>query len=59
MRRFILPDLTVIVLEADAVQDDRPTVVQRIAGHQGFGQLVQSVAVDPQTISDYPSSLNR
>ncbi len=44
--RFIFPDRSVIVIEADAVQDNEPAAVQRIAGHEGFGQVVQGGAVD-------------
>ena len=46
IRRFLLTDRPVIVIETDAVQNDKPAAVQRIAGHKGFSQVIKRRAVD-------------
>lgn len=40
-------DLAVVV-EVDAVEDDKATIVVWVAGHEGFGEVVEASAVDDE-----------
>ncbi len=44
--RVIFPDRTVIIIETDAVEDNKAAAFERITGHERFGKIVQSGAID-------------